>query len=330
MKIVSIFNNKGGVGKTTYIYHIAHLLEDEGKKVLLVDLDSQCNLSAYSMRDQDLENSWKSDRGNSIWNAVEPLYERTGDFRKRQPSKIKLSYPDLYIIPGDILLSDFEDTLGDSWNAAKGGDAGALRVQTAIYRFVIWAAQKVNADVVMVDLGPNLGALNRAMLIASDFFIVPISPDLFSIRGTQNLGAKLETWRREWQQCKDSYRGTSVQLPVGKPTFLGYVTQQHNVRNTSAGMTKGWNIFGKRVEKAVKNNIIKRLDPIGQVHHWKNKSWCIGKIPNLHSLIPYSLEARKPVFDCNSTDGLKGSHITKAKQSKELFTPIVNKLLQIL
>ncbi|EGB16471.1 cobyrinic acid ac-diamide synthase [Pseudodesulfovibrio mercurii] len=330
MKVVSIFNNKGGVGKTTYMYHIAHLLEHEDKTVLLADLDSQCNLSAYLMPDSELEKSWKSDRGNSIWNAIEPMYERTGDFRKRQPSQVNSSYPNLYIIPGDILLSNFEDTLGDSWNSAKGGDAGALRVQTAIYRFIIWAAQRVNADVVMVDLGPNLGALNRTMLIASDYFIVPISPDLFSIRGTQNLGAKLETWRKEWQQCKDAYKGKTVPLPEGKPTFLGYVTQQHNVRNTKSGMTNGWNIFGQRVESAVKDNIIKRLDPIGQVHHWKNNNWNIGKIPNLHSLIPYSLEARKPVFDCRSKDGLTGSHITKAKNSKALFIPIVNKLLEVL
>ena len=166
MKIVSIFNNKGGVGKTTYMYHIAHLLEKKGKTVLIVDLDSQCNLSAYAMSDANLEKSWKTERGNSIWNAIEPVYDRLGDIRKRKPSIISKEYPNLYLVPGDVLLSNFEDSLGDSWNSAKGGSPGDLRVQSAIYRYILWASKKVRADVVMIDLGPNLGALNRSVLAA--------------------------------------------------------------------------------------------------------------------------------------------------------------------
>ncbi len=329
MKIVSIFNNKGGVGKTTYMYHIAHLLEKKGKTVLVVDLDSQCNLSAYAMSESELEKSWKSDRGNSIWNALEPVYERLGDIRRRQPSAVNTNYPNLHIVPGDVLLSNFEDSLGDSWTSAKGGNAGDLRVQSAIYRYILWASEKTNADVVMLDLGPNLGALNRSVLAASDYFIIPMSPDLFSIRGTQNLGAKLELWHREWEQIRSSYTGDSIALPNGKPIFLGYVMQQHNIRRNSEGMTRGWSIFGERVISAVKENIINKLRPLGQVHVWDDNNWSIGKIPNLHSLIPYSLEARRPVFDCGSREGLTGAHITSARESIQYFEPIVNKLMQV-
>ncbi|CCK82428.1 ParA family protein [Desulfobacula toluolica] len=329
MKIFSIFNNKGGVGKTTYMYHIAHLLAKKDFSVLIVDLDSQCNLSAYSISESDLEKSWKTDRGNSIWNAIEPVYERLGDIRKRQPSIVNPEYPNLYIIPGDVLLSNFEDSLGDSWNSAKGGNPGDLRVQSAIYRYILWASEKVNADIVMLDLGPNLGALNRAVLAISDYFVVPMSPDLFSIRGTQNLGSKLCTWRKEWDQCKSAYNGDAIELPTGAPVFLGYVMQQHNIRKNSKGMTRGWSIFGDKVEDAVRHNIIDRLMPLNQVHDWGTNNWNIGKIPNLHSLIPYSLEARKPVFDCAYKDGLTGAHITTAKQSVKHFEPIVNKLLEV-
>jgi len=330
MKIVSIFNNKGGVGKTTYLYHIAHILENRGKKVLIVDLDSQCNVSAYSLSDQELEASWNMETGNSIWNAIERVYSGMGDIGDHKPSQFNRNYPNLYIVPGDIALSNYEDRLGDTWNSAKGGDEPALRVQSAIYRYILRCAQLVCADVVMLDLGPNLGSLNRAVISCSDYFIVPMAPDLFSIRGTENLGKKLLTWRQGWKQCNESWNDNNLSLPKGTPKFLGYVMQQHNIRRNADGMTKGWSIFGNRVANAVQVNIINKLHPVDQVHDWGDQNWNLGQIPNLHSLIPYSLEARKPVFDCSSGDGLTGAHIATAKDSKSLFDPIVDKIIQVI
>jgi len=310
------------------MFHVANLLCEKGKTVLMVDLDAQCNLSAYSISESELEKSW-SERGNSIWRAVEDVYRGVGDIRKRQPIDISRQNRNLHLVPGDVLLSNFEDSLGDSWNAAKGGAEGALRIQSALYRYILWCARKVSADVVMLDLGPNLGALNRSVLAASDYFVVPMSPDLFSIRGTENLGNKLINWNKEWAQCHGSWSGSNLDLPPGKPKFLGYVMQQHNVRQTKTGMTKGWSIFGNRVETAVKKNIVDKLAPIEQAVEWDDGNWNLGKIPNLHSLIPYSQAARKPVFDCTSADGLRGEHISRAKNSKTLFSSIVNTLNQV-
>lgn len=328
MSIVSIFNNKGGVGKTTYMYHVANLLCEEGKTVLMVDLDAQCNLSAYTLSESELEKAWNA-KGNSIWRAIEEVYRGVGDIRRRQPLNVGKFNRKLFLVPGDVLLSNFEDSLGDSWSAAKGGAEPALRIQSALYRYILWSAERTDADIVMLDLGPNLGALNRAVLAASDYFIVPMSPDLFSIRGTENLGNKLVTWNKEWSQCHDAWAGVELKLPPGKPKFLGYVMQQHNVRQSPSGMTRGWSIFGNRVEDAVRENIVDKLAPNGQAIEWEDGNWNLGKIPNLHSLIPYSLEARKPVFDCMSRDGLKGEHISRAKDSKKLFRPIVKTLVDV-
>ncbi len=324
MKKISIFNNKGGVGKTTYMYHIAHLLSDKGIRTLMVDCDSQCNLTAYALDDKEIEKSW-DERGNSIYRNIELVHKGLGDIRNRSPKEINTN---LFIVPGDINLSIFEDTLGDTWTRASNQESAA-RVQTAILRYVDWAASKISADVVLIDLGPNLGALNRAVLGGSDYFIVPVSPDLFSIRGTENLGNKLVTWRSEWNSIYSSWKDV-INVPKGEPSFAGYVIQQHNLRTNSEGMTKGWSIFGSRLETAINQNIIDNLKPIGQVVDWDDKNYNLGQIPNLHSLIPYSLEARKPVYKCTSQDGLKGAHITRARESRYIFENMVDIITQLI
>ena len=231
---------------------------------------------------------------------------------------------------GDLRLSNFEDLLGDTWSPARGGSEPALRAQSAIHRYIEFAKERIAADLVLIDLGPNLGALNRAALATSDYFITPVAPDLFSIQGTENLGNKLVAWRREWDQCNNAWEGDHLSIPQGRPSYLGYVVQMHNLRTGNPdGMTAGWAIYGAELEPAVRENIVDKLRPLGQVIEWEEDDYRLGQIPNLHSLIPYSLEAKKPIFDCTSADGLRGAHIRRAAESQQHFAQVVDTLANV-
>ena len=118
------------------------------------------------------------------------------------------------------------------------------------------------------------------------------------------------------------------ELPKGSPKFVGYVTQQHNLRTKDEdGMTQGWKIFGGQVDQAVKRNIVDRLESLGQVVAREN--YKLGAIPNLHSLVPYSQNAKKPVYKCTGRDGLKGEHISKARESVEYYSGVINILTEL-
>ena len=313
LKIVCLFNNKGGVGKTTFLFHLAYRLAELGQRVLLVDADGQCNLTAYCLPEAEIENSWGAS-GNSLYKCVEPLVRGLGDIRECVPTEVAAN---LHLLPGDLMLSEFEDLLGDTWNAAKGGAEQPLRVQSAIYRSIKSTAKSCNAKIVLIDLGPNLGALNRAVLGGGDYIIVPIAPDLFSIRGTENLGTRLVTWRKEWDQINAAWSKDGLEIPKGRPKFLGYVTQHHTMRNNATGMTRGWSLFGERVKAAVDRNVIQKLEPLQQNQNLENPR--IADIPNLNSLIPYSQEARLPIYQCTSSHGLKGAHLQRAVDTRNLF-----------
>ena len=94
----------------------------------------------------------------------------------------------LWLIAGDLGLSRFEDKLSDSWSRGFGKDPAALRATSAFYRIMQAAGEKVGAVVALIDVGPNLGAINRAALLAADYLVIPLAADLFSLQGLKNLG----------------------------------------------------------------------------------------------------------------------------------------------
>ena len=244
MTTVAFFNNKGGVGKTTLVYHLASMFSRLGVRVLAVDLDPQANLTSYFLDGDALDALWGAPLATrrTIAGAVQPLMEGLGDIRVTEPGEVvqdvRTTSPvevgeTLWLLPGDLALSAFEERLAQAWPYTLAGrDNAALRATTAFHRVAATAEAAVGADVVLVDVGPNLGALNRAALLMADHVVVPLGADLFSVQGLLNLGPALRRWRHDWQETVlprvDGDLGIS--LPRGAMSPLGYVVMQPSMR----------------------------------------------------------------------------------------------------
>lgn len=323
MKQIVFFNNKGGVGKTTFIQHLGYALEKQGKKVLFIDADPQCNLTAYLCSVEEIDTFWKS--RTSIYYVVQPLISGIGDFDTRiTPYQIKGR--NIWLLPGDILLSEFEQFLSERWVDVLAGRENGFRVTSAIYRFIENWANANHIDYVLVDVGPNLGALNRTVLLGCDYFIVPMLPDLFSLRGLSNLGITFVRWMTEWKDAMSRFQNRPFKLQNGKPVFAGYVTAHFNIYRKR--MTKAWENWNSQIPERIKIDIIEKLRNFDKslVVQLNGDKYYLGDMKNYHSLMPKSQNVHKPIFELNSKDGVIGSHANSVKECGKIYETFAKKI----
>lgn len=292
---LSIFNHKGGVGKTTLTMNIGAALAELGHRVLLVDADPQCNLTALLL-DQEvvdyyLDHSEDSD-GQTIWSAVKPISEALGGINIIEP--IELPIPGLYLIPGDIRLSQFEVDLNDFWAECLQRKLRGFRGTTAISDLVSEINREYAFDYVIYDSGPNIGPLSRAILLDCDFFVIPMACDLFSLRALKTLGRTLVDWIKSWETIA-ALAPSGTSLLNGKPSFLGYIPQRFRVYggNISANQSS----FLSQIDKEIHSQIVvllRELDP--SLTSSKGKSLKLGELRDYGVLIPASQKAGEPIW----------------------------------
>ncbi|MBI3664802.1 MAG: AAA family ATPase [Acidobacteria bacterium] len=299
MKTIAFFNNKGGVGKTTLAYHLAHMLPRIGYPTVAVDLDPQANLTCAFFDEDLLEALWEEETA-TILACVNPILEGTGDIKEPFPLEVAEG---LSVIAGDLGLSRFEDRLSASWPRGYEGDPAALRTTSAFHRVIRKAASDVGAAVALLDVGPNLGAINRSALLAADFLVIPLAADLFSLQGLRNLGPTVRDWRQQWQQVQKLV-STKIDLPEGLMTPAGYVVLQHAVR-----LDRPVRAYGRWLDRipAVYRESVLGQKP-GKIGGGDEDNHCLATLRNFRSLMPMAQDARKPMFDLRPADGAIGSH----------------------
>ncbi|MCY4080963.1 MAG: ParA family protein [Caldilineaceae bacterium] len=326
--VLTFFNNKGGVGKTSLVYHIAWMLSDIGYQVLACDLDPQANLTAAFLNEERLEELWKdynSAAGQTIMQCVRPLM-RAGDVRS--PALVQITRP-LSLIPGDLALAGFEEVLSTEWpNALDSGELyRSFRVLTAFATVMQDGARQMNADIILADVGPNLGAINRSALIATDFIIVPLGADLFSLQGLRNLGPSLNRWRADWRKRRDNWQQPEFLLPAGAIKPIGYVVQQHGVRLSRP--VRAYDKWVNRMPEEYARNLLGDSEGPYAATPAQDTAHALAIVKHFRSLVPMAQEARKPIFHLTTADGAIGSHAAAANDARRDFKRLANRIAQM-
>lgn len=326
MKTITLFNNKGGVGKTTLAYHLTYMLAEKGYRVLAIDLDPQANLSAMFLTEDRAEEVYANKKNRlTIMRSLEKMNRGLGDVEPLYIEPVD-NHHDVGVVLGDLELSLFEDKLSSAWSSCSDGDERGFRITSAFYRAIQEAARQWQADYVVVDVGPNLGAINRAVLISTDYVLVPTAADLFSLQGLENIGARLEQWRKEWKKrWPENPSPEELELPQKKIHPIGYVIMQHNTRSSKPA--KAFRRWANRIPEVFAKNVLGEKIMVAD-RTVENDPHCIAMLRNYFSLAPMAMEAKKPMFLLKPADGAIGAHFNAVRKIYNDFDQLTDVVLQ--
>jgi len=334
MQTVCFFNNKGGVGKTTLATNIASFIATEmDRSVLLVDLDPQCNTTQLVVPDELQDGLFgdAKEASGTILEVVKPI--RRGGPTIAQELPILTADQNRFgvaLIPGHPSLSLFEDILSRAWQDMKSNMMVGLR-QT------LWVEQMASLwrdkyDLIIIDVGPSFGALNRTVLLGCDYFVSPLGCDLFSIIGLQNIG----NWLAEnHDTLRNSLQGMDSDLEVPEPydnydqiqfsRFIGYTVLQYITKSKGGQRrpTEAFERFRQRIPNVVAASLKEHI-ALGL----EEDDLALGDVPNMYSIVPLAQYAQKPIHKLESADGVAGATFGQLKTYTSFISGLSARLVE--
>ena len=324
--IISLYNHKGGVSKTTTTFNLGWKLADKGKKVLLVDTDPQCNLTGLCLSlqgDTEFETFYIENPKSNIYNGIEPAFSGN-------PEKLTAGipadtlHPKMKLLAGHIDISTFEPELS---MAQKLIEAMPIlqNLPGAFGYFVNETANINNIDIVLIDMSPSVGALNQNILSQSDFFVIPTSPDYFCYMAINSLKKIIPGWQRTNSFLRKHNDRLTYKLPANDPKFIGFLSQKYRPR--SGKPSKSFQSWIDRIGEAVNTELVPVLRSLDMVVQQTSTSYELAQISDFNSLIAKSQEYSVPIF--NLTDeqlGYSGTVQDNIKASAKHFDDVFSQL----
>jgi cellulose biosynthesis protein BcsQ len=323
----ALFNHKGGVGKTTLAVNVSDALVDLGFRILLVDADPQCNLTAFFFTEKDLDKLLEESdgpNGETVWSAVRPVVEGRGSIKQVEPVKIK---DGLFLCPGDVLLADYEEELPAAWTDSFARKTRGYDVMCALPNAVRQMGQQCDVHLIIYDVGPNVGALNRTILLDADYFATPVSADLFSLRALSTVGRSLARWIGDWKTVRKLADEKHFKdLLEGRPVFLGYITSAYKVASGRLA-TRPHEYWEAKIAPRVRDRIVEDIRRVDSalVPHNGNK---LGAIKNFHSLAPQAQANGVAIGKLRGVSGINPGYYPQIEEAASEFLALAREILK--
>ena len=327
---VAFFNNKGGVGKTTLACNFAAYEASLERAVLIVDLDPQCNSTQLVLDDSQWDAIYEDrDRSESKtvmgvlrhFRAGESILDAEAAMNVVRSSRFRVD-----VLPGHPSLSIFEDLLSEAWGGMKSGEPAGAR--KSMWLRTLREAYEDHYDLIVVDVSPSLGAINRSALVGSDTFVTPVAPDLFSLYALDNITIWFQRWLAEYDhgrgQAQDqlSSIGYDTVLPDPLPIrhgFVGYTVQQYVSRST------GGEIRRTEAYEQHRREIPRRARALSRLAR-NEKGIDLGTVPNMFSMIPLAQSCHAPIADLKKEDGLRGAQLAQQERYVEQLETVFRRM----
>jgi len=213
------------------------------------------------------------------------------------------------LLPGHPRMSIIEDLLSRSWSEASGGDIGGIRRSNWVRSLLRMYQDRY--DLMLFDVGPSLGSLNRTVLMGASYFVTPMGADIFSIVGIRNIAEWLSNWTAVYHSalelCRKRHPGALEEFQIPTDTeaaqFVGYTVQQY-ITKSKKGVRRPTLAF-ERILSAIPDEIMSSL------HRFTRpgldaSAVRLGDVPNMFSLIPLAQSVNTPIAQLQSSDGLAG------------------------
>lgn len=334
MKLISFFNHKGGVCKTTTVFHLGWMLGQKGKRVLMVDTDSQCNLTLTVIGEQNYETFVSKNPTNNIKSSLEAAFEAKPELIKA-PDCVKVKEKEnLFLLPGSFDITEFEVQLGVSFQLSNSFST-LKNLPGSLYYLFQKCAEKLEIEYILIDLNPSLSSINQGLISSSDYFILPASPDYFSQMAIKSMARILPQWENWAEEARKMFSLSIYPLPNLKPKFLGYTINDFTIRNKQPAAAFG-EIIAK-IDKTVSETLYPALSNVNMtldMKEYQDHSLCLAKISNFQTLQAKYQEYGVPVFALSDEQIGSSGIVLEGQQSKRdefnnTFSEFADKIIEL-
>jgi cellulose biosynthesis protein BcsQ len=258
-KIITFYNNKGGVSKTTTLFNLAVFLVKNGKKVLIADCDPQCNISElFFASDASASDPNEDLPGTSIYQALIPRFY--GEVAKIDPDTVILTeskiYNNLFLLRGDFEFSKAEVYFSSALNLAITENIHEKNTYMALYNLLHDLGNKNSFDYILCDVGPSTGAITRMVVLCCDGYFVPLTPDRFSNQAVKVLGQVLKEWIKAHKEVSKTFEPFKIKCFPGNPTLYGAIMQNFKLSSDTKKIKEAYKKWQDKIKESMKISLL--------------------------------------------------------------------------